>query len=293
MMSMAAALVVLAITIVAVGASRTGGTTEAGVMLRSEVAFAPSTVPATIAAPEVTAPSSPDPLSEADPDGAGIAGAVDWEPRPSTGRLRFVYFIEAGEDFDPESVGRIERQAAALQQFWFDQFGGTFHLPETGVDVVYGEHPVEWYDTTVNGEDERWYRLLNMEQEVHRSLALDPADDVRMVVYPSARLDGRVGANRYGSAWMDGDDLTCIDGDIATIPYSAQFPANCLTTVAHELGHVYGLGHEGEDADCMQLGFYQYVTGDELCSFSEAGRQLVRADPRNTGWLDAEPGDSR
>ncbi len=60
---------------------------------------------------------------------------------------------------------------------------------------------------------------------------------------------------------MDGDDVTCIDGDQPTVPYAADYPANCLMTVAHELGHVYGLGHQGEDHYCMQFGFYQYLNG--------------------------------
>ena len=92
---------------------------------------------------------------------------------------------------------------------------------------------------------------------------------------------------------MDGDDVTCIGGEVATVPYSPQFTANCLMTVAHELGHVYGLGHEGEDANCMQFGFYQYMAGEQRCEFAEANIQAVISDPRNEGWLDALPGDRR
>lgn len=230
----------------------------------------------------------PDPLREINPETAAPS-----PPQPSTGLLRFVYFVEQDEVFDTESVARIERQALALQQFWFDQFGATFFLPESGIDVIYGEHSAEWYDATVNGDNPRWYRLMNIRREVWSALDINVDDDVRLVVYPSARIDGRVGANRYGSAWMDGDDLTCIDTDIATVPYSSQFPADCLTTVAHELGHVFGLGHQGDDVDCMQLGFYTYVSGGTRCVFSDTARQLVQADLRNTGWLDATPGDRR
>ena len=77
-----------------------------------------------------------------------------------------------------------------------------------------------------------------MRDEVRAELGINDGDDVRLVVYPSARIDGRVGANRYGGAWMDGDDIDCIDSGIPSTPYSNEYPANCLMTVAHELGHV-------------------------------------------------------
>jgi hypothetical protein len=205
--------------------------------------------------------------------------------------IRFVYFVERDEELDPAAVANIEEQALALQEFWYEQFGGTFHLAADTVDIVRGDHEASWYDATPNGEEPRWYRLMNIRAEVRAKLGIGLDADVRIVGYPSARIDGRVGANRYADAWMDGDDITCVDGSVATTPYSADYPANCLSTVAHELGHVYGLGHEGEEDDCMQFGFYQYVNGSGLCSFAAENRQLVIDDPANEGWLEAEPGD--
>lgn len=216
--------------------------------------------------------------------------------RPQTGTevLHVVYFIEQNQDFDPQSLALIAEQAERLQQFWYDQFGGTFFLSDGGVEVVYGDHDATWYDTTVNGDDPRWYRLMNMRAEVTDKLQLDPADhSVRLIAYPSGRIDGRVAANRYGGAWMDGDDIGCIDGQVTSTPYTLNYPANCLATVAHELGHIYGLGHQGEDRDCMQYGFYQHVVGDALCEFSEANRSQVVGDSNNQGWLSAQPGDRR
>ncbi|MEM8923327.1 MAG: hypothetical protein AAGD35_07465 [Actinomycetota bacterium] len=207
--------------------------------------------------------------------------------------LRFIYFVEADAELWPEAVDLIDRQAVDLQQFWYEQFGGTFALPTQTVTVVFGEQPAEWYDTTINGDEPRWYRLRNIQDEVWAKLGVTPGDDVRMIVFPATRLDGRVGAIRYNGAWMDGDDVTCIDGIVATVPYASDFPANCLMTVAHELGHVYGLGHQGDSAHCMQLGFYRYVNGTADCNFSAMSRQLVTTDERNAPWLDAVPGDRR
>ena len=206
--------------------------------------------------------------------------------------LRLIYFVEADQEFDPRAVEAIERQAEALQIFWYEQFGGTFRLPAAGVDVVYGDHPADFYDRTPDGDDERWYRLMNIRAEVTEKLGLpSAAADTRTITFPNARIDGRVGANRHEGAWMDGDDISCIDDIVDTTPYTPDFPANCLGTVAHELGHVYGLGHQGIDEDCMQFGFYHYVNGDTLCDFSPENRAIVIADPLNAAWLDAEPGD--
>lgn len=221
------------------------------------------------------------------------------EPQPAgpkTGAeiLHIVYFIEQDQDFDPDSLALIAEQADRLQQFWYDQFDGTFYLSASGVEVVYGDHDAAWYDSTVNGDDPRWYRLMNLRSEIGAKLNLDPADhSVRIVAYPSGRIDGRVAANRYGGAWMDGDDIGCIDGRVTSTPYTLNYPANCLATVAHELGHIYGLGHQGEERDCMQYGFYQHVVGKKLCEFSEANRSQVIGDSNNQGWLSAKPGDRR
>lgn len=229
------------------------------------------------------------------------------DPRTPDGVVHFVYFVEADEVYDPLAVELIEQQAAALQQFWYDQFAGTFYLPADGVAVVYGNQVASWYDTTPNGGDPRWYRLMNIRAEVRTKLGIEAGDQVRLVTYPSARIDGRVGANRYGGAWMDGDDITCISGDILTVPYTGEYPADCLTTVAHELGHVYGLGHQGVDEDCMQFGFYLYMRDEFVqheahadgagahghCGFAPENRDLIMTDPLNQAWLQAVPGQRR
>ncbi len=209
------------------------------------------------------------------------------------GVLRFVYFVEADQEFDPAAVDAIERQAQALQRYWYDQFGGTFHLPAGGVEVVYGRHPAQWYEATPNGADERWYRLLNIRDEMAQAGVAFDGSGARVITFPNARIDGRVGANRYEGAWMDGDDISCIDGIVETTPYSADFPADCLATLAHEVGHVYGLGHSGAESDCMQYGFYRYATAEGICDFSPEHVAQVVSDDRNVGWLDARPGDRR
>ncbi len=252
--------------------------TETKGELRSEVLASPDALPPE--APPALDPSGPSAVA------SGPSGQPNGAPV-----LRFVYFVEADEEYDPESIGLISQQSLALQHFWYDQFGGTF-VAARDVTVIYGDHPATWYDTNPVGDDPRWYRLTNIRDEVRVKLGIDPEDPAaRFVVYPNARIDGRVGANRYAGAVMDGDDIACISGSVDTTPYSADYPANCLATVAHELGHVFGLTHAGPDDDCMQFGFYQYVNQVSLCQFSAENRSLVINDPANTGWLAAKPGD--
>jgi hypothetical protein len=206
--------------------------------------------------------------------------------------VHFVYFVEKDATFSEEQRADVEGQAYAFQQFWFDQLGVTFYLNYPVVDVIMADNDADHYLTTPDGihNDERWYRLGNVKNEVYEKLGIDNFDsDHRVVNYPTSRHDGRVGGN-FGGAWMDGDDLTCIATGGFNYPYDDQNSAHCIGHVAHEFGHVLGLDHEGPNDDCMQYGFYTNDPED-LCSFSEANVEKILADPDNEGWFEAMPGE--
>jgi hypothetical protein len=209
--------------------------------------------------------------------------------------VHFVYFVEADQQYDESQRGDIEKQAFAFQQYWYEQLGVTFYLNEPVVDVIEADHDSTWYVQTPDGihQDSRWYRLGNIKNEVYDKLGIRDFDpDHRVVNYPIARFDGRVGGN-FGGAWMDGDDLGCIadDGPL-TYPYDDGTAAHCLGHPVHEFGHLLGLDHEGPDDDCMQYGFYLDVDDGSMCDFSDANVQKILADPDNDGWFEAMPGET-
>ena len=163
--------------------------------------------------------------------------------------VHVVYFVEADETFREETRADLEAFAFHFQEYWFTQLGATFYLKDPVVAVILAEHEAAWYVETPDDvhEDERWYRLGNVMTEVYGVLDIDWFDPThRVLSYPVARYDGRVGAN-FGGGWMDGDDLACLTGANGgvTWPYEGGVDAHCVGHPAHEFGHVLGLDHQG------------------------------------------------
>jgi hypothetical protein len=197
--------------------------------------------------------------------------------------VRFVYFLERGVTYDPSHHDALVAQAVALQAFWYEQFGATFTLGAPIVEVVEGVHDVDWYVTTPNRKvEEPFWRGQNVWDEVRRSLGLVANDKgTRAVVFPHSGPDGQIGVFDHiegygaGAAVMDVDDIWCAAGEAPTEPYPGA-EANCLALIAHELGHVFGLEHEGPLEGCMQYGFYDR---DSMCEFTDADRARVLESP--------------
>lgn len=243
------------------------------------------------------APSSSSSLSSSSSSSSANPATVTPQPLPSAvsqSVVRFVYFIEQGESYDQARFDAIKAQAFTMQQYWHDQFDGTFYLYDQVVDVIYADHDPDYYLNTADGihGDPRWYRLGNIQTEVYSKLGIRSFDNrVRVINYPTTRIDGHVGAN-FGGAWMDGDDLGCLVGENngVNFPYPDGNAAHCLGHVSHEFGHVYGLDHTGPDNDCMRFGFYLNFNRSEMCDFSQDNRNIVKSGSQNQAFLAADPG---
>ena len=203
---------------------------------------------------------------------------------PEIKAVRFVYFVEKDQTYSQADFDAIKQQAFALQQYWNDQFGGTFYLTKQVVDVVMGDHDAEWYV----GDKERWTRFHRIAVEVGHKI--ENSAWIRIIIFPKSIRNGHVGGNTAGAV-MDGDDISCItgrDGKFTTETYTGS-NANCLAHVAHEFGHTYRQDniHVGEKYDdCMRYGIY---TLDKMCDFGQENRLRILDKNVNTGWLDASP----
>ncbi len=239
--------------------------------------------------------SPPSSSSNQTSSSATVAESKPLNPAITQSVVRFVYFVASDEQFYSAEYEAVKAQAFAMQLFWYEQFGGTFYLYDKAVDVIYGDQTAQWYVSTPDSlhNDERWYRLGNIKKEVYRKLAIADFDPkVRVINYPKARFDGRVGGN-FGGAWMDGDDLRCLLGDNNgyTFPYDDANPAHCMGHVAHEFGHIFTLEHTGPNTDCMQYGFYIFSNNGDLCNFSSENRATVKNASVNQPFLAATPGE--
>lgn len=245
-------------------------------------------------------------------------------------RMLGIIFVEKGTRLIPRQMHRaVLQQLRFVQQEFFSNFGATFELDRSPVRIVSADHPGDYYENTIssaipgNSRVHRFWRLENIREEVIRKLQLD--DEVRVLVYPTSKRDGKVGAyvnTPIGQgAYMDFDDLTCRynggestpfgdgtesvsninslfwDGNqnawseelFLTVTYfdillSHFYFQVCGAHELHELGHVFGLSHEGPSDDCMQFGFYKdFAPSSGVCKFSQSNRDKVRRT--QSGWL--------
>lgn len=223
--------------------------------------------------------------------GCGLR-AVDARSVP---RMQGVVFVEQGQVFRQSYMTDVRNHLFKIQSKWYNEFGGTFALANPPVIRINADHPLSYYTNTpdgIHGSIQRWFRLGNMKNEVFRKLGLKTVnrgdETTRLVVYPVAQSDGKVGQN-YGGVWMDGDDLRCIGSGTNTFPFDRNGPASCLGHVSHELGHTFGLAHTGSNTDCMVQGFYRAtIPSQRECSFGAENRAEVQR--KNSNWLKEIPG---
>ena len=180
-------------------------------------------------------------------------------PRPASKRLvdldvgeprtvRMIYFLPNDRPYRAEAVDTMKTRMRQMQDFFAEQMkanrqGSTsirFEADAQGEPLVLrvnGQHPTEYYNTdrTVDKVLDEIDPLFDMEENVYY-IAIDNGN---YSIY-----SGDVAVGGTGDRWGK-------NGGWGMVPISAAFG-----TVAHELGHAFGLSHDfRDDTYVMSYGF--------------------------------------
>ncbi|MEU5259808.1 hypothetical protein [Amycolatopsis sp. NPDC021455] len=199
---------------------------------------------------------------------AGTATATTAVPPSKTVR---VYWLRPSDvPFDqryPDGIARVMRE---VQRYYKQELGRTFTLNATVVEVVTGDHPRRWYETTPNGPERYWWEVFNMQQELRRKLGLG-APDSRWLNVGEISAEGPGAGGGGGNGWVI---LSGHDADGAAGSNGAM--NRWYGGMVHELGHAFGLPDSSRtDGTPMSASFYDYPN----THFSAQQKTAIRNGP--------------
>jgi hypothetical protein len=188
-----------------------------------------------------------------DQAGTPAAGA-----QAQTGAARIFLLRPSDVPHDARYAEGITKVVTEVQRFYKQEIGKTFQF--SAVEEVVGEHPNDWYATTVCAGTPAYYVTCNANAELIRRFGLGQPDSrYPIVVYTLAENEGAVGNG--GSGWAS---LTKHDADgAAGLNANKDEPYGGFNRwvggLCHELGHALGLDHTpGGDGTIMSGDFYAY-----------------------------------
>ena len=167
----------------------------------------------------------------------------------------------------PDGIANVLREA---QRYYRQELGKTFALNNPVVEVVNGDHPRSWYETTPNGNECYWWVVFNMQQELMRKLGLR-APDTRWVNVGEISAEAACSGGGGGGGWVilsghDADGAAGIGGNMN----------RWYGGMVHELGHAFGLPDStSTDGTPMSASFYSYPN----THFSQAQKNQILAGP--------------
>lgn len=184
--------------------------------------------------------------------------------------VRVFWLRPADVPFDQKFPDGIGKAMVEAQSYYKKELGKTFKLNTQIVETVVGEHPKSWYENTANGNDNYWYSVFNMRDELVRRFKLKQPDSRWMIVGEiSAEGPGAGGGGSVGWVMLPEHDANGAAGIGATLN-------RWYGGMVHELGHAFGLPDSAStDGTPMSASLYDYPN----THFSQAQKTSILNGP--------------
>lgn len=188
--------------------------------------------------------------------------------------VRVFWLIPSDVAYDQKIYDGICNVMLEAQRYYQQELGKTFKLNNPIVEVVYGDHPANWYETNqIYGADNSyWWTTENMQAELMRKYSLG-APDSRWKIVGEISAEGNGGG---GSNWVI---LPKHDADGAGGYGGAM--GRWYGGMVHELGHAFGLPDStATDGTPMSASFYDYPN----CHFTADQKNTLLTIAQNSGF---------
>jgi hypothetical protein len=193
-------------------------------------------------------------------------------PSAAVGTVRVFYLKPTDVALDQRYPNGIAAVIQEAQRYYKQEFGKTFKLNSTVVEVVDGEHDRNWYITTnCTGSDHYWCVVGNMHQELMRRFGISNPDSRWLCVGEISAEETNQSGGGASPGWVvlsghDADGAAGING-----PMNRWYGG-----MVHELGHGFGLPDStSTDGTPMSASFYDYPD----THFSQAQKNAILAGP--------------
>jgi hypothetical protein len=198
-----------------------------------------------------------------------FAGAA--QAAPPEGTVRVFWLRPTDVPFDSRYPDGIASVLYEAQRYYRQELGVTFTLNDPVVEVAAGDHDSAWYENTPNGDEEYWWVVFNMQQELMRKFGLGAPDARWINVGEISAEKPNVSGGGGGGGWVilsghDADGAAGINGDMN----------RWYGGMVHELGHAFGLPDSTfTDGTPMSASFYSYPD----CHFNDSQKQGILNGP--------------
>lgn len=205
----------------------------------------------------------------------GMTGTPTRVPTPPTLTVRVFWLIPSDVAYDQKIYDGMVNVMRESQRYYQQELGKTFTLNNPVVEVVYGDHTANWYETNQIGgpNNSHWWTTQNMQAELMRKYNLSAPDPRwKIVGYISAVGNGGGGSNWVILPKHDADGAGGYGGAMG----------RWYGGMVHELGHAFGLPDStSTDGTPMSASFYDYPN----CHFSAAQKNSLLTLSQNNGFL--------